>query len=236
MVLGLMLADAFSSFWLRHWRAWGLWAMGMTCLGVAVVVAYEGRFAQPILLQLLDGVAKLDVMDFGSPAGWARTFGFGFLLPLAIGFPAAVWASGLLLDEGEELALLLSYPYPRWQVLLGRWLALMVGGMVACVAGSAPLGVWVLLRQGWGVLGVENGLALLLWGMAWANVALCVGLWSGKAWAGRWVAGLGLILIQVVLFVGVGVRWISLLVWFGGVGVFGLGLAFWLFGRRDVGG
>jgi hypothetical protein len=143
-------------------------------------------------------------------------------------------AAGLLLDGCGELMLLLSYPYPRWHLLLGRWLALTSGLLLAIVMGSLPLLFWVGWRQGWALI-AGDALILILWGVSWTNAALCLGIWRWQAHLARWAAWLGMLLVWAGLLTGKLLGG-ETLVWSLAIGA-GMALvgSFWLFGRRDVG-
>ncbi len=233
-----MLLDAFASVWMAHRRAWLIWAVAVTGLALAVIAGYDFLLRRWMVINLADWLNDLQGVDVNEPLGWARLIGFGIVLPWAVGVPVVYWAAGLLLNGQGELTLLLAYPYPRWQVLLGRWLALVLGLMLAIVMGSLPLLLWVGWQQGdWLALLRGQVLVLAVWGVSWANVALCLGIWSGQARLARWSAWLGLLFV----WVGVGVGklvWNSseqLLGWLlAGVAGMGLVAALWLFERRDI--
>ncbi len=166
---------------LRLGAALGLYALCVMALYPAGHAHARGWLGT--LPNLLSGRADA----FSDPSSWMNAVGFRLVFPLFVCL-YAIWAGTHLMageKRGGVLELLLSYPLPRWRLLLEMFCAL------ALALGLLSAGLWALLALSVvslglnvplsGLTGACTGLALL--GLTYGGLAFALAS-SGKGQAG----------------------------------------------------
>jgi ABC-2 type transport system permease protein len=184
-----MLRNVFAKTLWDQRRGLLIWAIGLAAVGVAYA-AFWPSFNTPELAGFMEAYprAVLDALgftDITTAAGYLGSTTYGILGPILIIIYAAVLGGRAVAGEEEagRLEVLLAHPVGRWQVILERWLAMVVS---LAVVGAVLLLAMVVIT---GVLSFEGidaarqaaaTLQMVLLGLVFGSLALAVGAATGR--------------------------------------------------------
>lgn len=173
-------------------RSLVFWSLGLAATAFLMVMFYptiaesasaiEQYFEAipPELLALFAGA----ITDFTSPAGFLNTELFFLIIPLLFMIFAIGRGSGAIAGEEESgtLDILLSYPLPRWQVIIAKFASMAVQTFILAIV------LWLSLLIGAALVGMEIGWAELfaacisaaLLGLSFGTLALAIGCARGS--------------------------------------------------------
>lgn len=165
---------------LRDKRAFIIgWSIGVAFLGFAMTTfftSFSGGQIDDLLTSLPPGLDGLvgDVQDWKQLPGYIGSQVFDIRLPILIGILAILLAVGLSVGEEDkgQLRTLVALPINRIQIIIAKWLAIVVICAIASVA--TVLGVFVgVLGIGESIdPGVLGGLGSMTWIMSTALATL----------------------------------------------------------------
>jgi ABC-2 type transport system permease protein len=168
------------------------WCIGLILLG-AILLAFfpvirDATFISEYLEAFPEEFLALfagEVTDYTSPEGYLNGELFFLMYPLLLLVFAVGFGSGAVAGEEEKgtLDLLLSNPLQRWRVVLEKYLAMLIFGLILIFV------FWATIAIGGAI--IDMGLNLLrlaaicfsgfLLAMAFGSVALAIGCARGKA-------------------------------------------------------
>jgi ABC-2 type transport system permease protein len=171
--------------WPTFWVALGMGAM--TAYFAILFPTYSKILDFEALLAKMGPAAKIlgaQVGDASTLIGFLHIELFSMILPAAIVAFAAGMASGFTAGEESRgtIDVLLSCPVSRRRLVLQKWLAVMLGCLVAVVV------VWAFAVAGAALSGsalpgdrlAEALVMLMLFGWTFAAIALAISAWTGN--------------------------------------------------------
>lgn len=159
-----MIGPIFAATLRNNWRQMLYWGAGLGALGLFVLLAIPAEALKgyaELLGNLPPAISQLisvsDAALLSTPDGFLSVGFFSFALLILAVFAVS---AGLNVTANEEeegiLDVVLSWPLPRWQIVLGRFLAWAVMGLV--IVGLAFIGL--LIGRALGEMAIDIGRAL----------------------------------------------------------------------------
>jgi ABC-2 type transport system permease protein len=180
-----------------------IWGAGLLVYGLLVSLLYPLAAKYP-LPGVVSGFGILLGIHNPTESGgaWINLSGFALIYPLAL-CTLTVWVGSRLIAADEQngaLELLLSYPLPRWRLVMEKYTALAAGVFIISTA------LWALFALvnaafGWNIpiqnlAGACLGLALL--SLVYGTLAFSIASYTGRAGYARLVVW-GVFLISYLL-------------------------------------
>lgn len=190
-----MLASVFEQFWREERRVLTVWVVVVGGAALAVLLLYDVLLRFPgLLFAALNAVRLFDDQGVVYTAkGWLDVVALGAVMPWLVSVYAVLMGRRLIGDEyGGMLTLLLAYPYPRWQLLLARWLVMAAGVLLLAVTAGAVMVVWGTAHQLLVMPLLLAAARLGCFGLVWGNLAAAVSVVLGSPRWGGFVGFLGL--------------------------------------------
>lgn len=139
------------------------WFLGIAALGIITVLLYPSIGAAPEMEELFEDLPPVaevfmgDIVDITSPEGYLNSQLYALIVPLLFMIYTIAQGSGAI--AGEERAgtmdILLANPVPRSRVVLEKFGAALVGGLVLA------LSMWLSIVAGAVIVDMDIGFVLL---------------------------------------------------------------------------
>jgi ABC-2 type transport system permease protein len=179
------------------------WTLGLMVYTIGIELFYptvrdsQQAIQQFIINSLPKNLASafgFDITNFGTPVGFLNTEMFFFMVPVLVFIFTIGLGSGAIAGEEEKgtMDLLLSFPVPRWRLVLEKASALVTLPLavafilwVGMSIGAAAVGMDISVRRlaemcfSTALLGVDFGLLALALGAASGSRGLAVGVAVG---------------------------------------------------------
>ena len=176
------------------------WCIGLILLGAILLAFFPVIRDAPFISEYIEAFPEEflalfagEVTDYTSPEGYLNGELFFLMYPLLLLVFAIGFGSGAVASEEERgtLDLLLSNPLQRWRVVLEKYLAMLIFGLILVFV------FWATIAIGGAI--IDMGLNLLrlasicfsgfLLAMAFGSVALAIGCARGKVGVAIGVGG-----------------------------------------------
>jgi len=202
-----MLFEVFLHTLQEHRQTMLVWGLSILLYGILTALLYPLLAIHPVpgfiawfgrLVGINDALQSAEV--------WLNLVGFALIFPLVMSF-LAVWVASRLIAVDEHsgaLDLLLSYPLPRWRLVIEKFAAL------ALIVILITAALWLVLMlvntalalniTGERLAGACLGLALLA--LVYGSVAFCITSYTGRARYARWIT-----------WIAVGITYLLAAVW-----------------------
>jgi ABC-2 type transport system permease protein len=167
------------------------WCIGLVLLGAILLAFFPVIRDTPAVSEYIDALPKEflalfagNITDYTSPEGYLNGELFFLMYPLLLLVFAVGFGSSAIAGEEERgtLDLLLSNPLRRWRVVLEKYLAMLIFGLILVFV------FWATIAAGGAI--IDMGLDLLrlaavcfsgfLLAMAFGSVALAIGCARGR--------------------------------------------------------